>query len=92
MNTGHGVLYPQRLCDAFDQIEIPQDVTARARALLADDLSLAIDVGEKDFGRDMRAALQALYGGSGGITLGPVMQGLPAPESAFLLGSLIHSV
>ena len=92
MNTVHGALDPQRLCDAFDQIEIPQDVTARALALLADDLSLAIDVGEKDFGRHMRAALQALYGGSGGITLGPVMQGLPAPESAFLLGSLIHSV
>jgi 2-methylcitrate dehydratase PrpD len=92
MITGYSALDPQRICDAFDRVEIPQDVGARALALLADDLSLAINVGEKDFGRHMRVALQALYGGSGGIALGPLMQGLPAPESAFLLGSLIHSV
>lgn len=85
-------LDPHRICDAFGRLEIPQDVNARAVSLLADDLSLAIDVSGKDFGRHLRAALQALYGGSGGITLGRVMRGLPAPESAFLLGSLIHSV
>ncbi len=92
MTTGHRALDSQRICDAFEQVEIPQDVGARVLALLADDLSLAIDAGEKDFGRQLRTALQALYGGSGGIALGPVMRGLPAPESAFLLGSLIHSV
>lgn len=92
MKTSHRALDPQRLSDAFDQVMIPADVNARALALLADDLSLAIVVIDKDFGRCMLTALQALYGDCRGIALGPVMQGLPAPESAFLLGSLIHSV
>ncbi|MEI7784543.1 MAG: MmgE/PrpD family protein [Betaproteobacteria bacterium] len=85
-------LDPQSICDAFDRLPIPPDVTERALALLADDLSLAIAVAGNDFGRRLHSALQALYGGSAGISLGPVMQGFPAPESAFLLGSLIHSV
>ncbi len=85
-------LDPQSLCDAFDRLPIPQDVTDRALALLADDLSLAIAVAENDFGRRLHSALQALYGGSAGIRLGPVVEGLPPAESAFFLGSLIHSV
>lgn len=92
MCTSHRALDTQRLSDACDQVVIPPDVNARALALLADDLSLAIDVGDKDFGLCMLTALQALYGDCRGIELGPVMKGLPAPESAFLLGSLIHSV
>lgn len=85
-------LDPQSLCDAFDRLPIPQDVTDRALALLADDLSLAIGVAGNDFGRRLHSALQALYGGSAGIRLGPVVEGLPAAESAFFLGSLIHSL
>ena len=92
MTTHHRALDPQRLRDAFDQVEIPPDVNARVLALLADDLSLAIDTGDKDFGQRMHTGLKALYGDCGGIALGPLMHGLPAPESAFLLGSLIHSV
>jgi len=92
MTNNRSPLDPQRICDVFDRLPIPRDVTARALALLADDLSLAISVSGNDFGQRLRNALQVLYCGGAGINLGPVMEGLPAPESAFLLGGLIHSV
>jgi 2-methylcitrate dehydratase PrpD len=92
LGGGSSPLDPQRICDAFDRVRIPDDVTARALALLADDLSLAIEVSAKSFGRRVHDALRALYGDGPGVELGPILQGLPAPESAFLLGSWIHSV
>jgi len=92
MTNNRSPLDPNIICEVFDHLPIPRDVTERALALLADDLSLAIAVAGNDFGQRLHSSLHALYGGNDGIHLGSIMEGLPAPETAFLLGSLIHSV